>query len=127
GRVVGGSGLHAAETCRSPPALAIPGCGRSREGGGRRERRRGVGGRVVRELQLPVGLASAVGSLPHTAVDPAIELALTAQPRLPAAPSLPRRSPVEGMIPQAAWGIAGVEVLSDGSLLVDRSEERRVA
>jgi methionine synthase II (cobalamin-independent) len=75
----------------------------------------------VREVQLPLGVASAVGSLPHTSVDAAVELALTAQPRLPAAPSLPRRSPVEGMIPQAAWGIAGVEVLPDGSLLVDEA------
>src|SRR5690606_10605762 len=70
---------------------------------------------------LPLGVASAVGSLPHTSVEAAVELALAAQPRLPAAPSLPRRSPVEGMIPQAAWGIAGVEVLPDGSPLVDEA------
>ena len=38
-----------------------------------------------------------------------------------AAPSLPRRSAAEGMIPQAAWGIAGVLVLPDGSLLVDEA------
>src|SRR5690606_20858804 len=117
-----GSGVHAAETCRSPPPVAIPGAREEPSGGGRGgEHRRRVGGRAVREVQLPLGVASAVGSLPHTSVEAAVELALAAQPRLPAAPSLPRRSPVEGMIPQAAWGIAGVEVLPDGSLLVDEA------
>jgi hypothetical protein len=75
----------------------------------------------VREVLLPIGLASAVGSLPHDDVADAVGFALDRQPKLPAAPSLPRRSPVEGMIPQAAWGIAGVMVLPDGSLLVDEA------
>lgn len=73
------------------------------------------------EVGLPIGLASAVGSLPHDDVDDAIAFALERQPRLPAAPSLPRLSPVEAMIPQAAWGIPGVLVLPDGSLLVDEA------
>ena len=75
----------------------------------------------MRTIDLPVGVASAVGSLPHGDIDDAVELALGSQPLLPAAPSLPRRAPVEGMIPQAAWGIAGVLVLPDGSLLVDEA------
>jgi methionine synthase II (cobalamin-independent) len=75
----------------------------------------------MREVLLPIGLASAVGSLPHQDVVQAVAFALARQPRLPAAPSLPRMSPVEGMIPQAAWGIAGVLVLPDGSLLVDEA------
>lgn len=75
----------------------------------------------MREVLLPIGLASAVGSLPHADVDEAVAFALNRQPRLPAAPSLPAVSPVEGMIPQAAWGIAGVLVLPDGSLLVDEA------
>jgi methionine synthase II (cobalamin-independent) len=75
----------------------------------------------MREVLLPIGLASAVGSLPHEHVGEAVGFALAAQPRLPAAPSLPRRSAVEGMIPQAAWGIPGVLVLPDGSLLVDEA------
>lgn len=75
----------------------------------------------MRTIDLPVGVASSVGSLPHRDVDDAVELVLGTQPVLPAAPSLPRRAPVEGMIPQAAWGIAGVLVLPDGSLLVDES------
>jgi methionine synthase II (cobalamin-independent) len=75
----------------------------------------------MREVLLPIGLASAVGSLPHDDVAEAVEFALALQPRLPAAPSLPQMSPVEGMIPQAAWGIEGVLVLPDGSLLVDEA------
>jgi hypothetical protein len=75
----------------------------------------------MREVLLPIGLASAVGSLPHVDVAKAVDFALDLQPRLPAAPSLPQKSPVEGMIPQAAWGIPGVLVLPDGSLLVDEA------
>ncbi|HET8618733.1 MAG TPA: hypothetical protein VFM27_07225 [Acidimicrobiales bacterium] len=73
----------------------------------------------MREVLLPIGLPSTVGSLPHDDAGRAVAFVLDRQPRLPAAPSLPRRSAVEGMIPQAAWGIDGVLVLPDGSLLVD--------
>jgi methionine synthase II (cobalamin-independent) len=73
----------------------------------------------VIDVALPVGLATGIGSLPHEDVDEAIAFVLEHSPRLPAAPSLPRRSGVEGMIAQAAWGITGVSVLPDGSLLVD--------
>ncbi len=75
----------------------------------------------MREVLLPIGLATAVGSLPHVDVADAVAFSLGRQPKLPAAPSLPRRAAVEGMIPQAAWGIAGVLVLPDGSLLVDEA------
>ncbi len=71
------------------------------------------------DVPLPVGLATGIGSLPHADVDEAIAFVLEHQPRLPAAPSLPRRAGAEGMIAQAAWGITGVSVLPDGSLVVD--------
>ncbi len=71
------------------------------------------------DVALPVGLATGIGSLPHADVDEAIAFVLEHQPRLPAAPSLPRRAGAEGMIAQAAWGITGVSVLPDGSLVVD--------
>jgi hypothetical protein len=41
-------------------------------------------------------------------------------PELPAAPQLPRRSALEGMVAQAARGIPGVTVDSSGALHVDR-------
>jgi hypothetical protein len=73
----------------------------------------------LRVIDLPLGLATAIGSLPHTDVHAAIELVLERQPRLPSAPSLPARSGHERMIAQGAWGIPGVSVLPDGSLVVD--------
>ncbi|HMG42848.1 MAG TPA: hypothetical protein VK611_16065 [Acidimicrobiales bacterium] len=75
----------------------------------------------MREVQFPRGLSTGIGSLPHDDPDEAARFALDAHPRLPAAPSLPRRSATEGMIAQAAWGITGVSVLEDGSLLVDEA------
>jgi methionine synthase II (cobalamin-independent) len=75
----------------------------------------------MREVILPIGLATGIGSLPHDDPEAAVRFALERHPRLPAAPSLPRRSGVEGMIGQAAWGIPGVSVLPDGSLLVDEA------
>lgn len=72
-----------------------------------------------RQAQLRAGLATSIGSLPHTDPRAAASLVLERQPRLPAAPSLPNRSGREQMIGQAAWGIPGVEVLPDGSLSVD--------
>lgn len=73
----------------------------------------------MKSMDLIHGLATTIGSLPHTDPAAAATFVLERQPRLPAAPSLPNRSAVEGMLAQAAWGIDGVTVLSDGSLDVD--------
>lgn len=70
---------------------------------------------------LPGGVTS-VGSLPQRDADAAAEFVLKHHPWLPAAPQLPRRSPLEGMIAQAARGIAGVTVGDDGTLQVDPDE-----
>jgi methionine synthase II (cobalamin-independent) len=73
----------------------------------------------MKSIGLGHGLATTIGSLPHTDPRAAATFVLERQPRLPAAPSLPNRSGMERMIAQAAWGIAGVTVLSDGSLEID--------
>jgi hypothetical protein len=73
----------------------------------------------VKVVDLRAGLASSIGSLPHTDPRAAATFILERQPKLPAAPSLPNRSGVERMISQAAWGIHGVQVLPDGSLQID--------
>ncbi|HSL58829.1 MAG TPA: hypothetical protein VK866_13365 [Acidimicrobiales bacterium] len=65
-----------------------------------------------------MGLDTAVGSLPHVDIDAAVAFALARQPRLPAAPSLPQRTPLEGMVAQAAWGVSGVTLGADGSITV---------
>ncbi len=73
----------------------------------------------MKVIDLPRGVASSVGSLPHTDPRAAATFILERQCRLPAAPSLPNRSGMERMVAQAAWGIAGVRVLPDGSLELD--------
>jgi len=74
-----------------------------------------------RLVALPVGLSTSIGSLPHCDPSEAVDFVLRHQHRLPAAPSLPARSRREGMIAQAAYGVAGVAVLDDGSLTIDDS------
>jgi hypothetical protein len=73
----------------------------------------------MKALDLQHGVASSIGSLPHVDPRAAATFVLERQPRLPAAPSLPNRSGMERMVAQAAWGIAGVQVLPDGSLSLD--------
>ena len=73
----------------------------------------------MKVVDLQHGVASSIGSLPHTDPRAAATFVLERQPRLPAAPSLPNRSGMERMVAQAAWGIAGVQVLADGSLALD--------
>jgi hypothetical protein len=68
---------------------------------------------------LTAGGATSIGSLPHADPAEAAAFVLAHQPELPAAPSLPSRSPMEQMVAQAAFGIRGVRVGPDGSLSVD--------
>ena len=69
---------------------------------------------------LRPGAVTSIGSLPHRDADSAAAFVLRHHPALPAAPQLPRRSPLEGMVAQAARGIQGVTVAADGTLAVDR-------
>ncbi len=73
----------------------------------------------MKVVDLQHGVATSIGSLPHANPRDAATFVLERQPRLPAAPSLPTRSGMERMVAQAAWGIAGITVLPDGSLEVD--------
>ena len=68
---------------------------------------------------LRPGAVTSIGSLPHTDADAAATFVLRLHPELPAAPQLPRRSPHEGMVVQAARGIPGVRVDDAGNLVVD--------
>lgn len=73
-------------------------------------------------VPLPVGLSTGIGSLPHCDPSEAVDFVLRHAPRLPFAPSLPARSRREGMIAQAASGIAGIEVAADGSLVFEERD-----
>ncbi|MCB1040358.1 MAG: hypothetical protein R2701_04935 [Acidimicrobiales bacterium] len=68
---------------------------------------------------LPLGAPTSVGSLPHRDRDEAIAFVLDRTPELPAAPTLPAIEPLEMMVPQALWGVAGIEVAADGSCAID--------
>lgn len=69
-------------------------------------------------MPLPFGLATSIGSLPHEDPSEAVDFVLRHQGRLPAAPSLPSHSPLEGMLAQAAAGVPGIDVADDGTFSV---------
>ncbi|HVX17554.1 MAG TPA: hypothetical protein VHA73_05935 [Acidimicrobiales bacterium] len=74
------------------------------------------------EAVLAGGSPTSIGSLPH--VDPAAAVAfeLAQHPELPAAPTLPTRTPFESMLVQAGWGVPGVSFTDDGALVVQPSQ-----
>lgn len=72
----------------------------------------------MKAINLRVGTASAIGSLPHRQVDAAVSVSMAACPDLPAAPSLPALDRREGMLSQGAWGLRGVDIGPDGVLRI---------
>jgi hypothetical protein len=70
------------------------------------------------KVDLPAGASTGVGSLPHRDAASAASLVFEAT-TVPYVPSLPRRSPAEGIIAQAVVGIDGVTLGQYGSLAVD--------
>ena len=77
-----------------------------------------LGVREEQTVVLPLGAPSSVGSLPHTDRKAAIDFVLRHTPELPAAPTCPAIEPLEQMIPQAAWGIPGVDIADDGTVSI---------
>lgn len=65
------------------------------------------------------GATTGIGSLPHRNLQEAADFALR-EFDLPVIPTLPRRSPAEGMIAQAVVGIDGITLGQYGSIAVDR-------
>lgn len=65
------------------------------------------------------GTATGVGSLPHTDPETAVDLVLGVHSRMPAAPELPQRSPLEGMVPRWLECLPEVSVTADGSIRLD--------
>jgi hypothetical protein len=70
-------------------------------------------------VHLAAGVATAVGSLPHTDAVAAADFVLERLPELPAVPSLPKRSPHEGILAHGLAGVAGVDVGDDGGVRID--------
>lgn len=69
-------------------------------------------------VSLPLGAPTSIGSLPHADAPAAIAFVLERTPELPAAPTVPASEPLEMMIPQAAWGIEGIEIGADGTISI---------
>jgi hypothetical protein len=79
---------------------------------------------ILRAPVLTPGLATGIGSLPHTDPVGAAEAVLRLLPDLPAAPQLPDHDPREGMIAQWLGALPEVTVAPDGTCtLLGRSEE----
>jgi methionine synthase II (cobalamin-independent) len=68
---------------------------------------------------LPPGLATAIGSLPHTDASAAAALVLRLIPELPAAPELPARSAHENVIARWLRALPEVTIADDGSWYAD--------
>ncbi len=68
------------------------------------------------------GLATAVGSMPHTNPKEACSLVTAFLPQIPTWPQLPRRSFLENMYVQFSEGFPGV-VIEEERIYVDRTEE----
>jgi len=62
------------------------------------------------------GMATAIGSLPHRDAHAAAALVLRCLPEFPAAPQLPRRCALEGVVAQWIGVVPGVDVDLDGSM-----------
>jgi hypothetical protein len=69
-------------------------------------------------VQLPSGIATGIGGLPHRDASEAAAFVLRTM-ELPAIPTLPRRSPAEGSMAQAMVGMQGITVGQYGSIAVD--------
>jgi hypothetical protein len=79
---------------------------------------------ILRAPVLMPGLATGIGSLPHTDPVGAAEAVLRLLPDLPAAPQLPERDPREGMIAQWLGALPEVVVADDGTCtLLGRSDD----
>ncbi len=70
-------------------------------------------------VRLPSGVATGIGSLPHTDAEAAAAFVLERLPQLPSVPSLPQRSPAERILAHALVGVRGVAIDDDGEIAVD--------
>ncbi|MBA2325454.1 MAG: hypothetical protein H0V95_02270 [Actinobacteria bacterium] len=77
---------------------------------------------MVRTAHAPAlvpALATGIGSLPHDDPRAAADVVLRHHPRLPAAPQLPARTPLEGLVAQWARALPEVSVRDDGTVVID--------
>ncbi|MGQ0804498.1 MAG: hypothetical protein ACT4PI_11635 [Actinomycetota bacterium] len=75
--------------------------------------------RTAHAPALLPALATGIGSLPHDDPLAAAAVVLRHHPRLPAAPQLPARTPLEGLVAQWARALPEVSVDADGAVVID--------
>ena len=66
---------------------------------------------------LPRGAITGIGSLPHTQMELALQMALAVD--VPYLPQLPAQNPAELMVPAALEGLPGLDAGEDGACIVD--------
>ena len=66
---------------------------------------------------LPRGAITGIGSLPHTQMELALQMALSVD--VPYLPQLPAENPSELMVPAALEGLPGLHAGEDGACTVD--------
>ena len=72
----------------------------------------------MHRMTIPSGITSGIGGLPHRDAAEAAVFSLKSMD-IPAIPTLPRRSPAEGPVPQAMVGMQGITIGQYGSISVD--------
>lgn len=72
------------------------------------------------------GLATGIGSLPHTDAQEAVDLVLRCCPQIPFWPQLPRRDAREGMIAQFCEGLPCLKVTDKGAVFDPQDKEREL-
>ncbi|MGH9015623.1 MAG: hypothetical protein ACRDZ1_17035 [Acidimicrobiia bacterium] len=77
---------------------------------------------TVHATALVPALATGIGSLPHRDPRAAAEVVLRHHPHLPAAPQLPGRTPLEGLVAQWVRALPEVQVSADGAVQVDAAQ-----
>jgi hypothetical protein len=78
---------------------------------------------TVRAPVLIPGLATGIGSLPHSDAHVAAAAVLRCLPELPAAPQLPARDPREGILAQWLGALPEVAIGDDGSITVQGASD----
>jgi len=72
------------------------------------------------------GLATGIGSLPHTDPQEAVDLVFKYLPEIPFWPQLPKRSPKEGMLAQFSENLPCLRMTGDGLIFEGRRQEEEL-
>lgn len=72
------------------------------------------------------GLATGIGSLPHTDAEEAVDLVFKYLPEIPFWPQLPKRGPKEGMVAQFSENLPCLRMTGDGLIFEPRRQDEEL-